>query len=244
LSAIQVENVSKSFRLHHKKNESIYDLVTTVFSKKSYEMLHVLRDISFSVNKGETLGVLGFNGSGKSTLLKLIARVYMPDNGNISINGSLLPLLELGIGFHPELTAVENIIMYGMILGFSKNDITKKVDDIIEFSELKKFKDEKIKHFSSGMYGRLAFATAIQTDPEILLIDEVLAVGDISFQKKCFEQLTNFRKKGKTIMLVTHDMGQVTSFCDKALLLHQGAVHTYGAPSDVVKTFQQIQNTN
>jgi len=244
LDAIKVDKVSKSFRLHHKKKESIYDLLTTLFTRNSYEILPVLQDISFSVSQGETLGVLGFNGSGKSTLLKLISEVYRPDEGKISINGSLIPLLELGIGFHPEMTADENIIMYGMILGFSKKDIVHKVDKIIEFSELEKFRDEKIKHFSSGMYGRLAFATAIQTDPDILLIDEVLAVGDMAFQQKCFEQLSSFRKKGKTIMLVTHDMGQVTSFCDKALLLHRGAIHAYGEPSDVVKAFQQIQKNN
>jgi len=240
MNAIEIEKVNKSFKMYHHKNESVFDIIRRTFSGDSYEKLDVLRNVSFSVKRGEMIGVIGANGSGKTTLLRLISGIYKPDAGTIKIDGSLVPLLELGIGFHPDLTTAENIIMYGTILGFSKKVISSKVDKVIEFAELEKFKNIKIKNFSSGMYARLAFSTAIQVDPDILLLDEVLSVGDAHFQQKCFDQFNEFKKNKKTIVLVTHSVEQISSFCDKALLLHEGTVYFYGEPSEVLKKYQEI----
>jgi len=241
LNSIELKNVSKSFRLKHQGKESFFEFLTSGLNKASVEKLDVLKNVSFSVPKGETLGIIGPNGSGKTTLLRIIAGVYKPDKGNVHINGSLIPLLELGIGFQPDLTAIENIIMYGMILGFSKSDISKKINKILEFAELEKFRDVKINNFSSGMYGRLAFATAAQTEPDILLIDEILAIGDASFQEKCFDWIADFKKKGKSIVLVSHALEHITTFCDRAILLHQGNLISEGEPIEVMKTYKKLQ---
>jgi len=227
--------------LKHQRKESFFEFLTSGLNRGNVEKLDVLKNVSFSVPKGETLGIIGPNGSGKTTLLRIIAGVYKPNIGKVHINGSLIPLLELGIGFQPDLTAIENIIMYGMILGFSKSNISKKINKILEFAELEKFRDVKISSFSSGMYGRLAFATAAQTEPDILLLDEILAVGDAAFKEKCFDWISDFKKRGKTIILVSHSPEYITTLCDRAILLHQGNLFSEGEPTEVMKTYKKLQ---
>lgn len=244
--SIIVKNVSKTFRLAHEKRDSIYEYLESIFnSKKSADTLAVLDDISFSVKKGEMLGIIGFNGSGKTTLLKILARIYTEDSGSVAINGNVTPFLELGTGFKGELTAKENIITYGVLLGFTKKEIIKKIDEIIRFAELEKFLSTKIKNFSAGMNARLAFSTAIQVDPDILLVDEVLSVGDIAFQEKSFKAFVEFKEKGKTIVFVSHNVEQVQRLCDKVLWIHNGKIRDYGLPSDVVEKYKQFaENKN
>lgn len=240
-NVIELQNVTKTFRIHHEKRNSIYEYISS-FSKgnNKFEELQVLRNISLSVKRGEMIGIMGLNGSGKTTLLKIISKIYTPNEGNVLVRGKLTPLLELGTGFNGELTARDNIILYGAILGFSKNEIIKKIRDIIQFAELEKFLDTKLKNFSSGMNARLAFATAMQVDPDILLIDEVLSVGDISFQEKSFNAIMEFRKKGKTIVFVSHAIEQVRAFCDRAVLLHQGQIHSIGKSDEVIEKYKEI----
>ena len=237
-NTIEVKNVTKGFKIFHEKRNSIYDLVTSFASKKShYEYLTVLDDISFSVNSGEVFGIMGDNGSGKTTLLKLISKIYRPNKGTINTSGKIVPLLQLGIGFHPELTAIDNIITYGILLGFTKKWIKSKIPGILEYSELERFSDTKIKNFSSGMYSRLAFSTAVQVDPEILLVDEVLAVGDISFQQKCMESFDEFKRRGKTIMFVSHDPSKILNICDRVMILKDNKIDKIGNPSEVVADY-------
>lgn len=237
--AIELKNVSKMFRIYHEKRNSVYETIVGWFSKKKYyEDLPVLKDISFSVKKGEMFGIIGRNGAGKTTLLRIISGIYKPDSGSVLINGSLVPFLGLGTGFQIELTARANVIQYGILLGFKKKEITDRVDEIIKFAELEKFADIKIKNFSSGMYARLAFSTAIQVDPDVLIIDEALLVGDLGFQQKCFETINNFKKNGKAIILVTHDMQVVQSFCDRAMFLNQGIIESVGDPAEVIQAYK------
>jgi len=242
-NSIEVKNVRKTFILKHEKTDSIYQYLLSLFKPKKFEeTLVVLNDISFSVKKGEMLGIIGFNGSGKTTLLKIIAKIFQPNSGTVIANGKITPLFELGTGFNGELTARDNIILYGTILGFHKNEIIKKIEKITKFAELEKFIDTKLKNFSAGMGARLAFATAMEIDPDILLVDEILSVGDISFQKKSFDAFLEFRKKRKTIVLVSHNIEQIKKFCDKALWLDKGSIMSYGEPKDVVEKFQQFAN--
>ena len=246
--AIEVKNVSKKFRIYHERRDSVYETITGWFSKsKHYEELQVLKDVSFSVKKGEVLGIIGKNGAGKTTLLRIIAGVYQPDKGEVIVNGSLIPFLSLGVGFMGELTARANVVQYGLLLGFSKKKITARVDDVIEYAELERFDDTKLKNFSAGMYSRLAFATAVQVDPDILIIDEAISVGDIAFQKKSFDTILDFKKKGKAIIFVTHDMGLIKSSCDSAIFLNNGVIEKRGKTDEVVdfyynKTFSNPTN--
>lgn len=236
--AIEVKNLKKSFRIYHEQRNSIYEAISGFFSKrKYYEDLLVLDDVSFDVKKGEMFGILGRNGTGKTTLLRLLSGIYKPDFGSINVNGSLIPFLGLGLGFHPDLTAKANIILYGRLLGFSKKEIQKREQDIIKFAELEKFEDIKIKNFSSGMAARLAFATAVQVDPDIVLMDEVLAVGDIGFQKKSYETFLSFKKKGKSIIVVTHNLDTIKHNCDRAMFLNNGKIHTIGEPEKVIDAY-------
>lgn len=238
---IEVRNVSKIFKVYHEKRNTVYEtLAASLSRKKYYEELVVLDDISFTVKKGEMVGIIGLNGSGKSTLLKLIAGIYYPNKGKIITHGNLIPFLELGAGFQPELTAKENVILYGLILGFTKKEIRKKADEIIKFAELEKFSDTKIKNFSSGMYARLAFATAVQVDPDILLVDEILSVGDLPFQKKSFETFMQFKKKGKSIVFVSHGLDSVRDLCDRVIFIHKGRIHSMGEPSVVINAYRSI----
>ena len=238
---IELKNVSKTFRIYHEKRNSVYETIVGWFSKKKYyEDLPVLKDVSFSVKKGEMFGIIGRNGAGKTTLLRIISGIYKPDSGSVLINGSLVPFLGLGTGFQIELTARANVIQYGILLGFNKIEISGLVDEIIKFAELEKFADIKIKNFSSGMYARLAFSTAIQVDPDVLIIDEALLVGDLGFQQKCFETINNFKNNGKAIILVTHDMQIIQSFCDRAMFLDQGIIESIGDPAEVIQAYKLV----
>ena len=239
--SIELRNVSKNFLLSHEKKKTVYKFLTSVISRKNnIEKLNILKNISFTIKKGEMLGIIGFNGSGKTTLLKIIANILIPNSGELFTKGKIIPFLELGTGFHGEMTARDNIIQYGVILGFTKKEIESKIDEIINFAELEKFLDTKIKKFSAGMFARLAFSTAIKVDPDILLIDEVLSVGDISFQEKSFKTIMDFKKKGKTIILVSHAIEQIKKYCDKALWIHEGIIQSYGSPKKVVEEYEQF----
>lgn len=240
--AIIVENVSKCFQIPHERKCTVFESVHSMLhgKKYSYEDFWVLRYISFNVRRGECLGIIGENGSGKSTLLKIITGVLYPDSGFVKVNGRIAPFLELGIGFQPELTAEENVQLYGSIVGMSKAQIKDRINEIFEFSELERFRKVKLKNFSSGMYVRLAFSTAVSTDPDILLIDEVLAVGDEAFQEKCLNKMKEFKKKKKTILLVSHDHNAIRNFCDNAILIYKGEVAGRGTSSQVVDHYHAI----
>lgn len=238
---IEVNGVSKSFMLPHERPRSLKTLFVNLFRRKEYEKQEVLRDISLEVKDGEFLGIVGRNGSGKSTLLKLLAGIYVPNEGTIVINGKLTPFIELGVGFNPELTGRENVYLNGALVGFSRKEMDKIYDDIVEFAELKRFMDQKLKNYSSGMKVRLAFSVAIQARTDILLIDEVLAVGDSNFQKKCFDVFETFKLEGRTIIFVSHSMSMVKRFCDRAILLDKGRIVVEGE-SDIVATEYEILN--
>jgi len=237
MTAIKVENLHKTFRIPHEKRTTIFETLTGFFKPPTYETFYALNNINFTVEAGEALGIIGENGSGKSTLLKIIANILRPSSGSVTSLKKLTPFLELGVGFQSDLTAAENIKIYATIMGMQKREINDKLDDIIEFAGLEKFRDTKLKNFSSGMQVRLAFSTAIQTDPEILLMDEVLAVGDMEFQQKCLDVLSQYRKDGVTIVFVSHDLGAVRRFCDRTLLLHKGEQVVLGDTGDVIDRY-------
>jgi len=231
--AIFVNGLSKSFKIYHEKHDSVFSVVSNAFSKNRFEVLNVLDDITFGLKKGEMLGVIGKNGHGKTTLLKILAGILRPDSGEIKINGSVAPLLQLGVGFNGELTAKENIILSGLLLGFTRKQIKEKVDKIIQFAELEKFADTKTKFLSSGMQARLAFSTTIQIDPDILLVDEILAVGDINFVKKSYREFLSFRERKKSIVFVSHSLEHIKNLCDRVILLDEGKIKIIGNPDDV-----------
>lgn len=237
--AIEVKKLSKYFRLPTERSNSVKQtFVNWTRGVKGYREQKVLRNISFKVEKGDFFGIVGRNGSGKSTLLKLIAGIYEPDGGTVTVNGSLVSFIELGVGFNGELTGRENIYLNGALLGFSTKEIDAMYDEIVEFAELGDFMDQKLKNYSSGMQVRLAFSCAIRAKSDILVLDEILAVGDEAFQKKCNDYFESIRKdKSKTIILVTHGMDNVRRFCNKALLIHNGAVEMSGNPADVANQY-------
>jgi len=235
--AIRVDGVSKIFKIPHEKNYSLKGTVLNILKKKSYTKLSALNDISFEVKKGEFFGIVGRNGSGKSTLLKILAKIYTTDTGRVVVNGGLSPFLEVGVGFNPELTARENIYLNGALLGLSRKMVDSKMSEIVSFSELREFMDMKLKNFSSGMQVRLAFSIAIQAHSEIILVDEVLAVGDYNFQQKCFNVFRKLKKEGRTIIFVTHDMGNVEIFCDRAMLLEKGKIKYIGDSKKAAKEY-------
>lgn len=237
MTAIEVEHLYKTFRIPHEKKTTIFETLAGAFKPPNYETFHALKDINFTVEEGEALGIIGENGSGKSTLLKIIANILRPSSGKVTALKRLTPFLELGVGFQSDLTAAENIKIYATIMGMQKREINDKLEDIIEFAGLEKFRDTKLKNFSSGMQVRLAFSTAIQTDPEILLMDEVLAVGDMEFQQKCLDVLSQYRKDGVTIVFVSHDLGSVRRFCDRTLLLNKGEQIVLGETGDVIDRY-------
>ena len=241
--AIQVSKVSKKFRLYHESRNSIYETVTGFLKKERYyEELQVLDNVSFEIKKGEMVGIIGKNGAGKTTILRLLSGIYRPDTGTIKTNGTVIPFLGLGLGFNPELTARDNIIIYGRLLGFSKKEIEEKEDEIVKFAELERFEDTKIKNFSSGMAARLAFATAVQVDPDIILVDEVLSVGDIAFQKKSYETFISFKERKKSIVVVTHNMDIIRKDCDRAMLLDKGKIQIMGEPEKVIEAYLTMFN--
>lgn len=220
--AVKVEHVSKDFVLPHERNTSIKQAFVNPFKSsmhKNTTKQHALKDVSFEIKRGEFFGIVGRNGSGKSTLLKMIAGIYQPTKGRVSVHGKLVPFIELGVGFNPELTGRENVYLNGALLGFSRNEVSAMYEDIVAFAELKEFMDQKLKNYSSGMQVRLAFSMAIRADADVLLIDEVLAVGDADFQRKCFEYFKDLKKRHKTVVFVSHDMNAIQDYCDRALLI-------------------------
>lgn len=240
---IELKNVNKTFFIHHEKKDSFFEFITSVFNKKNkIEKLQVLNDISFSIKKGEMIGIIGINGSGKTTLLRAIAKIIIPDSGSVITSGKIIPFLELGTGFNGELTAKDNIILNGVLMGFSKRKIKEKIGEIIKFAELEKFLDTKLKNFSAGMVSRLAFSIGIQVNSEILLVDEILSVGDVGFQKKSFNEFMKFRKSGKTIVYVSHDVEQIKSLCDRVMWIHNGLIMNFGDPAKAVNEFYEFLN--
>ncbi len=237
--AIEVRHVSKAFRLPHERRTTLKEYFLHPLRRVQYEEQHTLDDVSFRIEAGEFLGIMGPNGSGKSTLLKIIAGIYQADSGTVRVDGLLSPFIELGVGFHPELTARDNIWINGTLMGLDRQQLGKRYHDIVAFSELERFTDQKLKNFSSGMQVRLAYAIAIQVDFDVLLLDEVLAVGDESFQQKCFETFDRFREVGKTIVLVTHSLELIQRFADQALLLLDGRVRALGTPDDVIARYHE-----
>lgn len=234
---IEVSNLSKLFRIHHEKRDTIFGSIKNIIQPLRYEELWALRDISFKVNKGEFIGVIGENGSGKTTLLKLIANVLSPTKGYVKTFGKVTPFLELGLGFHDDLTGRENVYLYSRIMGLSKEEIDERIDNIIRFSGLRRFIDAKLNTYSSGMKVRLAFSTAVQTDSDIILVDEVLAVGDLNFQQKCYSVFRRFKKNQKTVLYVSHDMNSIKRFCDKAILLKKGRQVMFDYPECVINEY-------
>ncbi len=236
--AIRVKNVSKKFKIHHEKRDSIFESMTGFFEKKKHsEILQALDNISFDIKHGEIFGIIGPNGGGKSTLLRVISKIYAPDSGSVDLKGTIIPILALGLGFHPEFTAITNIYQSSILLGFKKSIIQNRIKEIIEFAELEKFADTKIKNFSSGMLMRLAFATSVLVDPDILIVDEVLAVGDTNFQKKCAKTIRSFKERGKAIIFVSHDMGIIKEYADRAMFLNNGKSEIIGSTDDVITAY-------
>ena len=240
--AVKVDKVSKTFNIN--QSRGILKLIKKNSNHTKNEKILALDKISFTVAQGEILGVIGLNGSGKTTLLRLIAGVYKTDSGSIKVNGRLSPLLQLGTGFQGDLNARENVIMNAMLLGISKSEIAAKVDSIIQYAELEKFSNLKLKHFSTGMRARLAFSTAMQIDPDILLIDEILSVGDRLFRQKSYESLLSFKKNKKTIVHATHSFEKLSEFSDRVLLLHKGQIVMIGEPKEVIKKYTEIKSSN
>ncbi len=242
-NSIRITNVSKKFRLYHEKRTTLYESFIGSFNRKPhYEVLQVLDNVSFEVKKGETFGIVGRNGSGKTTLLRILSHIYQPDSGSVETNGIVVPVLALGLGFHPELTAIKNIYQSSILLGIEKKQITESIDRIIKFAELEKFADTKLKNFSSGMQMRLAFATAVQVDPAVLLLDEVIAVGDMNFQKKCRNVMLDFKKRGKSIVLVSHGTTEIKQLCDRAMFLKDGHIEILGKPDEVIDSYTNYMN--
>lgn len=230
--AISVKNVEKSFRVYYDKGSSLKEKL--IFTKRNrYKKRRVLCGVSFDVEKGSAIGIIGRNGSGKSTLLKLLTRIMYPDSGEITAKGRVTSLIELGAGFHPDLSGRENIYINASIFGLTKKEIDARIEDIIRFSELGEYIGNPVRTYSSGMYMRLAFSVAINVDADILLIDEILAVGDASFQEKCFEKLKEIKACGTTIVIVSHSLGQIESICDKSYWIEGGVIRLSGAPAEV-----------
>jgi lipopolysaccharide transport system ATP-binding protein len=233
---VRVDGLSKRFRLFHERHQSLKQSLLNM-RRSTHEEFWALRDVTFDVGAGETFGIIGHNGSGKSTLLKCLTKILEPDEGSVAVTGSVSALLELGAGFHPELSGRENVFLNAAILGVPRKHIVERFDDIVEFSGLEQFIDTPVKNYSSGMFVRLGFAVAINVDPTVLIIDEVLAVGDAEFQAKCGDKIAEFRERGKTIVLVTHAMGDVVRICQRAAWLDHGRIREIGAPNEIADAY-------
>lgn len=240
--AIKVDSVYKDFKLPHQKVNSVKSMFTGFYKKKAktFEVQHALKDISFEVKKGEFFGIVGRNGSGKSTLLKIIAEIYQPTRGSLQKSGKLVPFIELGVGFNPELTGRENVYLNGALLGFSSDEINAMYEDIVEFAELEESMDQKLKNYSSGMQVRLAFSVATRAKADILLIDEVLAVGDADFQRKCFNYFKSLKKSDTTVIFVSHDMDAVREYCDRAVLIDNNEIVEAGLPDKIAQYYVRL----
>ena len=240
LPAVSIQGVSKAFKLHHRQYHTLKERALHPFQARTYDLLQAVDNISVDIAAGEFFGIIGRNGSGKSTLLKCLAGIYNIDSGQLRVRGRLSPFIELGVGFNVDLTARDNVILNAIILGLTRKQARERFDSIIAFAELEEFVDMRLKNYSSGMSVRLAFSVAIQVDADILLIDEVLAVGDASFQQKCFDEFLRLKNEGRTILFVTHDMGAIQRFCDRAMLLEKGRMVTIGDPTDVAHRYNEL----
>lgn len=239
--AIRVTGLNKDFKLPHERNMTIKSAVVNFWRHdRGYEMQKALQAINFEISKGEFFGIVGRNGSGKSTLLKLLAGIYTPTSGTVEVNGLLTPFIELGVGFNPELTGRENVFLNGALLGFNRKEMQSMYKDIVDFAELAKFMDQKLKNYSSGMQVRLAFSIAIRAKGEILLIDEVLAVGDAAFQEKCYEYFRQIKKERRTVIFVSHDMNAIQDFCDRTLVLDSGTINYIGETDRAAKRYLKL----
>ena len=237
---IEVRGIEKTFRVPRHRIDSFKERATHPFTPIEYRELEALRGVTFDVHGGEFFGIVGRNGSGKSTLLKIMASIYQASSGRIRMAGRLAPFIELGVGFNPDLTARENVVLNGVMMGLSRREAARRLDAVVEFAELQDFVELKLKNYSSGMMVRLAFAVMVQADPDIMLIDEVLAVGDAAFAQKCTDVFREKRRAGKTIVLVTHDMATVQAFCHRALLLHDGEVRYIGEPEEAALRYYRL----
>jgi len=239
---IALEGVNKIFRLPHDRRTTLRQRFVSLPQRQTYEELYALRNVNLKVDEGEFLGIIGKNGSGKSTLLKLIAKVLEPTSGRVSVTGNVAPFLELGVGFQGDLTVKDNIFLYGALLGLSRREIEQKYGWIIEFSELERFVDAKLKNLSSGMQVRLGFSITISIESPILLVDEVLAVGDIDFQRKCYDCFQSFKNNGRTILFVSHDLNAVEKFCDRVVLLKSGKIENEGSGNYAINAYRTTLN--
>jgi ABC-type polysaccharide/polyol phosphate transport system ATPase subunit len=238
--AVAVRGVRKSFRLPHQRYYTLKERALHPFAGRAYDEFDALRGIGFEVAPGEFFGIVGRNGSGKSTLLKCLAGIYSIDEGDAHVQGRLSPFIELGVGFHPELTAHDNVLINAILLGLTRKQARERFDAIIEFAELEDFVDLKLKNYSSGMSVRLGFSVAVQLNADVVLVDEVLAVGDLAFQRKCYDQFDRMKAEGRTILFVTHDMGSVERFCDRGLVLHKGELVDIGPPAQITRTYREL----
>jgi ABC-type polysaccharide/polyol phosphate transport system ATPase subunit len=239
-AAVTVDHVHKTFRLPHQQFHTLKERVLHPMRSMTYDELRALQDVHVSIAQGEFFGIVGRNGSGKSTLLKCLAGIYRPDAGAVQVSGRLSPFIELGVGFNPDLTARDNVVINAVMMGLTRREARRAFDEVIAFAELEEFIDLKLKNYSSGMAVRLGFATAIQVDADVLLVDEVLAVGDAAFQQKCFDEFSRLRAAGKTIVFVTHDMAATERFCDRAMLLDRGNVVEIGDPREIAHAYNEL----
>jgi ABC-type polysaccharide/polyol phosphate transport system ATPase subunit len=238
--AVEIDHVFKTFRLPKQRYSTLKERVLHPVASSTFDELRVLKDVDVTIPRGEFFGIVGRNGSGKSTLLKCLAGIYRPERGRIAIHGRLSPFIELGVGFNADLTARDNVIINAVMMGLSRREARRRFDEVIAFAELEEFVDLKLKNYSSGMAVRLGFATAVQVDADVLLVDEVLAVGDAAFQQKCFEEFTRLRDEGRTIVFVTHDMHATERFCDRALLIERGDVLQIGEPHAIARAYNEL----
>jgi ABC-type polysaccharide/polyol phosphate transport system ATPase subunit len=238
-AAIEVAGVSKTFRIPHDQQTYFREYFVHPFRRRTYERNDALRDVTFSVEPGEFFGVVGPNGSGKSTLLRILAGIYVPDSGAVRVRGLLSPFIELGVGFNLELNARDNVRMNATLAGLKLHEVEEKFDEILAFAELERFVDQKLKNYSSGMLVRLAYSIAIRIPFDVLLLDEVLAVGDEAFQQKCFATFEGFKEDGKTVVFVSHALGLMERFCDRVLFLERGTIQSIGAPGEIVDLYRE-----
>ncbi len=240
MRAIEVSRVSKKFKIPVERADTLFERIVSVLSGGlRYKEFWALKDVSFEVEEGEIFGIIGPNGGGKTTLLSIVAGILPPDTGEVRVNGKVVPILGLGVGFNPELSVKDNVIIYGTIMGLRKNEIEKRFEEILQFAEIEEFKDAKLKNLSSGMRARIAFSTVINTNPDIIIADEILAVGDINFKKKCYKKLKEMNEEGVTILLVSHSTGVLKKICDRAALLKRSIIE-FGEPKKVVRKYKRL----